>query len=136
MRGAGQIRYLTEIAEPSVGVIINVGTAHVELLGSREAIARAKGEIVEGLPGHGFAIVNGDDPLVLAKADNTKANVIRFGRGVECEVRATDVRVDFAARPSFTLHHGEASVAVTLKVHGEHFVENALAAGVMSLGRM
>ena len=133
MRGAGQIRYRTEIAEPSVGVIINVGTAHVELLGSREAIARAKGEIVEGLPGHGFAIVNGDDPLVLAKADNTKANVIRFGRGVECEVRATDVRVDSAARPSFTLHHGEASVAVTLKVHGEHFVENALAAAAVAL---
>ena len=133
MRGEGQIRYLTEIAEPSVGVIVNVGMAHAELLGSREAIARAKGEIVEGLPADGFAIVNGDDPLVVAKCEHTKAHVIRFGRGAECNVRAADVRVDAAARASFTLHHANQSVAVTLKLHGEHFVENALAAAAVAL---
>jgi len=133
MRGEGQIRYLTEIAVPSVGVIVNVGTAHAELLGSREAIARAKGEIVDNLPPDGFAILNGDDPLILAKAKHTKANVVRFGRGVDCEVRATDVRLDAAARPSFTLTHRDESVAVTLKVHGEHFVQNALAAASVAL---
>lgn len=133
MRGEGQIRYLTEIAVPSVGVIVNVGTAHAELLGSREAIARAKGEIVDNLPPDGFAILNGDDPLILAKAKHTKANVVRFGRGVDCEVRATDVRLDAAARPSFTLTHRDESVAVTLKVHGEHFVQNALAAAAVAL---
>ena len=133
MRGEGQIRYLTEIAEPSVGVIVNVGTAHAELLGSREAIARAKGEIIERLPADGFAILNGDDPLVMAKAVNTEASVVSFGRGVDCDVRATDVRLDAAARPSFTLHHKNESVAVTLKVHGEHFVQNALAATSVAL---
>ena len=133
MRGAGQIRYLTEIAEPSVGVIVNVGMAHAELLGSREAISRAKGEIVEGLPADGFAILNGDDPLVVAKSENTTAHVIRFGRGVESDVRAADVRVDAAARASFTLHHANQSVSVTLKLHGEHFVENALAAASVAL---
>ncbi len=133
MRGEGQIRYLTEIALPSVGVIVNVGTAHAELLGSREAIARAKGEIIEGLPADGFAILNGDDPLVVAKAADTKAHVVLFGRGVDCDVRATDVRLDAAARPSFTLHYDHESVAVTLKVHGEHFVQNALAAASVAL---
>lgn len=133
MRGEGQIRYLTEIAMPSVGVIVNVGTAHMELLGSREAIARAKGEIVDDLPADGFAILNGDDPLIVAKGDDTRANVVRFGRGVECEVRATDVRLDAAARPSFTLTYDNESEPVTLKVHGEHFVQNALAAAAVAL---
>ncbi len=133
MRGEGQIRYLTEIALPSIGVLINVGTAHAELLGSREAIARAKGEIVEQLPPDGFAILNGDDPLVVAKAAATKAQTLTFGRDVNCDVRATDVRLDAAARPSFTLHHANESVAVTLKVHGEHFVQNALAAASVAL---
>ena len=133
MRGEGQIRYLTEIAEPSVGVIVNVGTAHAELLGSREAIARAKGEIVERLPADGFAILNGDDPLVIAKAGDTDASVVSFGTSAGCDVRATDVRLDAAARPSFTLHHENETVPVTLKVHGEHFVQNALAASAVAL---
>jgi UDP-N-acetylmuramoyl-tripeptide--D-alanyl-D-alanine ligase len=133
MRGEGQIRYLTEIAEPSVGVIVNVGTAHAELLGSREAIARAKGEIIERLPAHGFAVLNGDEPLIMAKASDTEAAVVSFGRGADCDVRATDVRLDAAARPSFTLHHKNEAVAVTLKVHGEHFVQNALAAAAVAL---
>ncbi|MFM8156017.1 MAG: UDP-N-acetylmuramoyl-tripeptide--D-alanyl-D-alanine ligase, partial [Actinomycetes bacterium] len=133
MRGEGQIRYLAEIARPSVGVLVNVGTAHVELLGSREAIARAKGELIEELPPGGFAILNGDDPLILAKADDTKASVLTFGRSLGCDVRATDVRLDAAARPSFTLTYDNASEPVTLKVHGEHFVQNALAAASVAL---
>lgn len=133
MRGEGQIRYLAEIARPSVGVLVNVGTAHVELLGSREAIARAKGELIDELPPEGFAILNGDDPLILAKADDTKASVLTFGRSLGCDVRATDVRLDAAARPSFTLTYDNASEPVTLKVHGEHFVQNALAAASVAL---
>ncbi|MEY4137070.1 MAG: UDP-N-acetylmuramoyl-tripeptide--D-alanyl-D-alanine ligase [Actinomycetota bacterium] len=133
MRGEGQIRYLAEIALPSVGVLVNVGTAHAELLGSREAIARAKGELIDSLPPDGFAIINGDDPLILAKGAETPARVIAFGRSAACDVRATDVRLDAAARPSFTLHHANESVAVTLKVHGEHFVQNALAAASVAL---
>ena len=133
MRGLGQIRYLAEIARPTVGVLVNVGTAHIELLGSREAIARAKGELIEELPPEGFAILNGDDPLIIAKADDTKASVVTFGKRVGVDVRATDVRLDAAARPSFTLTYDNASEPVTLKVHGEHFVQNALAAASVAL---
>jgi UDP-N-acetylmuramoyl-tripeptide--D-alanyl-D-alanine ligase len=133
MRGEGQIRYLAEIARPTIGVLVNVGTAHLELLGSREAIARAKGELIEELPPEGFAILNGDDPLILAKADDTKASVVTFGRSVSCDVRATDVRLDAAARPSFTLTYDNGSEPITLKVHGEHFVQNALAAASVAL---
>jgi UDP-N-acetylmuramoyl-tripeptide--D-alanyl-D-alanine ligase len=133
MRGEGQIRYLAEMARPTIGVLVNVGTAHLELLGSREAIARAKGELIEELPPGGFAILNGDDPLIMAKADDTMASVVTFGRSVGCDVRATDVRLDAAARPSFTLTYDHQSEPVTMKVHGEHFVQNALAAASVAL---
>ena len=64
MRGEGHIAYLVDIARPDVGVVINVGSAHLGMLGSREAIARAKGELVRGLAPDAVAVLNADDPLV------------------------------------------------------------------------
>ncbi|NLM37017.1 MAG: UDP-N-acetylmuramoyl-tripeptide--D-alanyl-D-alanine ligase, partial [Firmicutes bacterium] len=68
MRGAGQIAYLTRLAQPTVGIITNIGVTHLELLGTREAIAAAKGELIAGLPPSGLAVLNGDDPLVTPMA--------------------------------------------------------------------
>ena len=136
MRGEGHIRYLCEIAVPSVGVLINIGTAHLGMLGSVDAIARAKGEILEGLPAGGVAIVNGDDAAVMEQSGRTSAAVVTFGTGSSCDVRATDLRLDDHAHPSFTLHHGDQAVPVSLLLHGEHSVLNALAAAAVgaSLG--
>ncbi len=133
MRGEGHIRYLCEIAAPSVGVLINIGSAHLGMLGSVGAIARAKGEILEGLPKDGVAIVNGDDVAVMEQAHRTSANVITFGTGPSSDVRATDLRLDDRACPAFTLHHGDRAVPVALLLHGEHSVHNALAAAAVGV---
>jgi UDP-N-acetylmuramoyl-tripeptide--D-alanyl-D-alanine ligase len=80
-RGIGHIRELCEIARPDIAAVLNVGTAHLGEFGSREAIAQAKGEIIEGLPAHGVAVLNADDPLVAAMAPRTSARVATFGAG-------------------------------------------------------
>ena len=133
MRGDGHIRYLCEIATPSVGVLINIGSAHLGMLGSVGAIARAKGEILEGLPTDGVAIVNGDDAAVMEQASRTAATVMTFGVGPSCDVRATDLRLDDRACPAFTLHHGDRAVPVALLLRGEHSAHNALAAAAVGV---
>src|SRR5262249_4451237 len=80
-RGLGHIAQLCRIARPSIGVVLNVGTAHLGEFGSREVVARAKGELVEALPADGVAVLNADDPLVSAMAGRTDARVVRFGTG-------------------------------------------------------
>jgi UDP-N-acetylmuramoyl-tripeptide--D-alanyl-D-alanine ligase len=94
-RGIGHIRYLTDLTPPKVGLVLNVGTAHIGEFGGREQIAQAKGELVEGLPpadAGGVAVLNADDPLVRAMASRTKARVILFGESGEADVRAENVR--------------------------------------------
>jgi UDP-N-acetylmuramoyl-tripeptide--D-alanyl-D-alanine ligase len=133
MRGRDHIRYLCEIAHPRIAGVINVGSAHLELLGSREAIAEAKGEIIEGLPADGTAILHADNPLVMAQRDRTAARVVTFGESPDADLRATDVVLDDHARPAFTLHWEGASLPVRLTLSGEHQVANALAATAFAL---
>jgi UDP-N-acetylmuramoyl-tripeptide--D-alanyl-D-alanine ligase len=132
-RGPGHIEALTEIAPPRIGVVLNVGTAHLGEFGGRAAIAQAKGELVEALPATGIAVLNADDPAVAAMASRTRARVVTVGRASTADVRATDVVLDEAARPRFTLHAKGAEVAVRLAVHGEHQIGNALSAAAVAL---
>ncbi|MFC6882903.1 MULTISPECIES: UDP-N-acetylmuramoyl-tripeptide--D-alanyl-D-alanine ligase [Actinomadura] len=127
-RGVGHIAYLTGIARPDVGVVLNVGTAHIGEFGGQEMVARAKGEMVEALDPGGTAVLNADDPRVRAMAARTAAPVVTFGRGPDATVRAVDERLDDAGRASFTLVTPEASAPVALRLHGSHAVANALAA--------
>lgn len=133
MRGEGHIAHLTEVASPDVGVVLNVGSAHLGMLGSREGIARAKSELVRGLTSTATAVLNVDDPAVAAMAEVTPASVVSFGEAPGARIRATDVRVDDRARPSFTLHDAESEAAapVALQLSGEHYVSNALAAAAV-----
>ena len=135
-RGVGHIRYLTDIARPAIGVVLNIGDAHIAGFGSREGTALAKGELVEALPADGVAVLNADDPLVAGMAPRTGARVLLVGEAPEAAVRATDVTVDEQGRPSYTLHFGERKGNVGLAVAGRHQVGNTLsAAGVaLSLG--
>ncbi|MFD3701132.1 UDP-N-acetylmuramoyl-tripeptide--D-alanyl-D-alanine ligase [Streptomyces sp. NPDC058646] len=135
-RGIGHIANLTTIAPPRVGLVINVGTAHVGEFGGREAIAEAKSELVQALPADGLAVLNADDSLVAAMAAKTHARVLRFGlgRGEGADVWTDDVQLDSEGRPSFTLHHGEEHAGVDLGLHGRHHVMNALAAAAVALG--
>lgn len=124
MRGAGQIAELCGMVRPDVGVVTNVGESHIELLGSREAIARAKAELFEALPaGTGRAVVNGADPMSLVAAEGARLaerGVVTVaydgsgqsgaegspeaaGLGASARVWAEDVSLDAEGRPSFTL---------------------------------
>ncbi|MGW2374450.1 MULTISPECIES: UDP-N-acetylmuramoyl-tripeptide--D-alanyl-D-alanine ligase [Kitasatospora] len=131
-RHKGDIEYLTSITPPRIGLVLNVGTAHVGEFGSQEAIAEAKGELVEALPADGAAILNADDRLVRAMASRTKAKVVLFGESPDADVRATDVRLDATGRPSFTLTTPAGSAPVQLRLYGEHHVSNALAAAAVA----
>jgi UDP-N-acetylmuramoyl-tripeptide--D-alanyl-D-alanine ligase len=132
-RGIGHIRHLTEIAPPSVGVVLNVGTAHLGEFGSREAIAQAKGELVEALPAGGLAVLNADDQLVSAMASRTAARVVTFGESTMADVRADGVELDELGRARFALHTALGSASVQLRFVGAHHVSNALAAAAVAL---
>ncbi|WP_055483038.1 UDP-N-acetylmuramoyl-tripeptide--D-alanyl-D-alanine ligase [Sphaerimonospora mesophila] len=127
-RNVGHIAYLARIAPPRIGVVLNVGAAHLGVFGSREAIAQAKGELVEALPDDGVAVLNADDPLVSAMADRTSARVSYFGRSRRAHVRAEGETLDGRGRASFTLRTPTGSAPVRLRLHGAHAVDNALAA--------
>ena len=134
-RGLGHIRYLTEIAAPQIGVVLGVGTAHVGEFGSREAIAQAKGELVEALPtaeSGGVAVLNADDPLVSAMVARTAARIRTFGLAPDADVLAVDVTVDRSARASFRLVIGDAAAPVTLRMSGAHVVGHALATAAVA----
>jgi len=126
-RGIGHVRYLTTIAPPRIGVVLNVGSAHVGEFGSRQAIATAKAELVEALPADGWAVLNADDPAVAAMADRTAAHVVRVGESAAADVRATGIRLDEQGRASFLLVTAQGQAQVSLALHGEHHVGNALA---------
>lgn len=133
-RGIGHIAYLCEIAPPHVAAVLNVGTAHLGEFGSREAIAQAKGEIVEGLPHEGVAVLNGDDALVAAMRGRTRARVVTFGRGDGADVSIVpgSAAADEYGRSSFQLRLGGVELPVQLQVSGAHQVGNALAAAAMA----
>ncbi|MYQ99405.1 MULTISPECIES: UDP-N-acetylmuramoyl-tripeptide--D-alanyl-D-alanine ligase [unclassified Streptomyces] len=131
-RGIGHIRYLTGLTPPRIGVVLNVGTAHIGEFGGREQIAQAKGEIIEGLPEDGAAVLNADDPLVRAMAPRTKAKVILFGESAEADVRAENVRLTDTGQPAFRLHTPSGASDVTMRLYGEHHVSNALAAAAVA----
>lgn len=126
-RGIGHVEYLTRIAPPRIGIVLNVGHAHVGEFGSVEAIAKAKGELPASLPRDGVAVLNADDPLVAAMAGRTSARVVLVGESADAEVRATDVTVDEAGAASFTVTAPFGSARVRLALVGRHHVGNALA---------
>jgi UDP-N-acetylmuramoyl-tripeptide--D-alanyl-D-alanine ligase len=141
-RGVGHIAYLTRVAPPRIGAVLNVGRAHAGEFGSIEAVAKAKGELVEALPAAsagGVAVLNADDPNVVAMAARTRARVIttsaaRVGGepNGDADVRASDLTLDDLGRASFTLHTRAGSAPVTLRLHGGHHVANALAAAAVA----
>jgi UDP-N-acetylmuramoyl-tripeptide--D-alanyl-D-alanine ligase len=129
-RGPGHIAELCAIAPPKIGAVLNVGRAHVGEFGSVEGVAKAKGELPEALPAGGVAVLNADDPRVLAMADRTRARIVTFGAAGD--VRAEDISLDDLGRASFQLVMPGGSAAVTLRLLGAHHVSNALAAAAIA----
>ncbi len=131
-RGAGHIAAAAAAIPPRIGVVLNVGSAHLGEFGSVEGIAAAKGELVEALPADGLAVLNADDPRVAAMASRTRARVVTFGRSPGAGVRAENVTLD-AGRARFRLVTPAGSAQVALGLVGEHHVGNALAAAAVAL---
>ena len=140
-RGIGHIAMLCRIARPDVAAVLNVGSAHLGEFGSRDAIAQAKGEIIEALPAAaaetgavgGTAVLSADDERVAGMAPRTQAAVLTFGRAEHADVRAEDETVDELGRARFTLTHAGRSAPVALRGLGRHQVLNALAAAAAGL---
>ncbi|HEX8488526.1 MAG TPA: UDP-N-acetylmuramoyl-tripeptide--D-alanyl-D-alanine ligase [Propionibacteriaceae bacterium] len=135
-RGVRHIAYLCEITPPHTGIVLNVGHAHLGEFGSQQAIAVAKGELVEALPADGCAVLNADDPLVWAMRSRTSAALCAFSvRGepdTERAVWASDISRDELERYRFVLHSkvgdSHARADVELRLSGRHHVANAVAA--------
>jgi len=131
-RGKGHIAWLCSLARPTVGVVTAVGAAHTELFGTVEAVAEAKGELVEELDATGVAVLNADLPLVADMAGRTEAKVMTFGRA-SGDVRASRVSLDDGLCPRFRLETPNGQADVALAACGEHMVDNALAAAAAAL---
>lgn len=133
MWAPGEIAFLCDIAMPEIGIVTNVGPSHMERLGSIEAIADAKAELVESLPADGVAVLNADDPRVAAMAARTPANVLTYGLCAEADVRAKDVASRGLAGVNFTLVHGDESAPVYSRLPGRAMIHNALAAAAAGI---
>jgi UDP-N-acetylmuramoyl-tripeptide--D-alanyl-D-alanine ligase len=129
-RGVGHIAELCAMAPPQVAAVLNVGTAHLGEFGSREAIAEAKGEIVEALPADGTAVLNADDDLVAAMAARTHAQVLAFGRAGDVTWRGLEL--DELGRPALELGYDGRWTRLHLLEAGAHQVANAAAAAAMA----
>lgn len=150
MRGLGQIAFLCAIAHPDIGVITNIGTTHMELLGSQQAIARAKWELIEALPETGVAVLNGEDEWSVKLAGQDPHQTFFYGlegRFHEPDLRGMNLTPFGTLGTSFQVGHGDRSavpfaevvvaevgqktcphVPVHLPLPGEHNVLDALAA--------
>jgi UDP-N-acetylmuramoyl-tripeptide--D-alanyl-D-alanine ligase len=136
MNAAGEIRRLCEIAVPTHGVVTNIGSAHLGMLGSHEAIRDAKLEILERVE---VAVVNADDSFLMqgiSEAEKFKGEIVTFSINNESHVMAKDVQAT-GKGSSFSLEFkGEGAINVDLNIHGVFNIYNALAASAVcfSLG--
>ncbi|MEE9257876.1 MAG: Mur ligase family protein, partial [bacterium] len=131
MNRPGEIQRLAEIARPEVAVITNIAPAHLEGLGSIEAVREAKGELLNAMGGEGVAVLPGEDPHCRVLAERFRAEggrVATFGLSGACDVRASDIRMSPRGETTFRLHLGGEEVQVRLGAVGRHNVLNALAA--------
>lgn len=126
----GEIARLAEIALPDIGVLTNIGPAHLEGLGSLEGVRREKGDLIKGLNHGGKAVLNADDTRVLQLVEETQHEVLLYGRSPEADIRAEKIKEDDRST-SFQLVLKQEHIAVELKVPGHYMVSNALAAAAV-----
>jgi UDP-N-acetylmuramoyl-tripeptide--D-alanyl-D-alanine ligase len=134
---AGDIKLLCDIAQPQVGVITNIGTVHAERAGSQEMIARGKAELVEALPPDGIAILNNDDPRVLAMQALTQARIFTYGLSPEADLWADDVETVDGRQGTgslrLRLHHKNDSLHIRVPMIGRHSAQTVLRAAAVGL---
>jgi UDP-N-acetylmuramoyl-tripeptide--D-alanyl-D-alanine ligase len=132
MSRAGEIRELARAAPPTIGVVLNVGLAHVGFLGSIDAVAAAKRELVEGLAPGGLAVLNADDPRVRAMSAVARRFTL-YGVTGDASVRAERIRLHGVEGSAFTLVTPRGKADVYLRLPGAHSIANALATAAVAL---
>ena len=130
-RALGNIAELCEIAPPDIGVVLNVGHAHIGEFGSAEVIAQTKGELAEAVAGDGVVVLNADDALVAAMAARTEGAIVTFGEAGD--VRVSDLEIDSDGSPRFTLTHGGRSATAYVPLIGQYHAWNAAAAAAVAI---
>jgi UDP-N-acetylmuramoyl-tripeptide--D-alanyl-D-alanine ligase len=136
MYDVGEISQLAEISLPQVGVVTNVGPSHLERLGTIERIAQAKAELPQALPPAdegGVALLNADDPWVMAMADQTQARVFTYGLHPEADLWADDIQGEGLEGIHFRFHYGSETLYARVPMLGRHSVHTALRAAAVGL---
>jgi UDP-N-acetylmuramoyl-tripeptide--D-alanyl-D-alanine ligase len=136
MYALGEIARLCELARPRIGVVTNVGPTHLERLGSIERIAQAKSELPQALPSAaegGVAILNADEPLVLAMAGMTRARVFTYGLNPDSHLWADEIESHGLDGIGFRLHYGSEAFHIRLPMLGRHSVHTALRGAAVGL---
>ena len=127
-----EMAYLSHIAMPDIGVIVNIGTMHIEHLGSRQGIRQAKLEILEGMAADSKLLLNGDDDMLNPLNMEIHQKLAYFGMADSCGVRAVDVH-QAPGLLTFTVQAGETAFPVEMALEGMHFVPDAMAAVAVGL---
>ncbi len=122
MRGANQINYLSKIARPNFAVITNIGMSHIEKLGTRENIAKAKAEIFEGMDSEGYVILNADDEYFDFIKKMSKCSIISFGENRNADIRISDIQLNQKGNPTFRLNGLPITMTESI---GKHHAYNA-----------
>jgi UDP-N-acetylmuramoyl-tripeptide--D-alanyl-D-alanine ligase len=133
MRGLGHITYLCELAKPTIGVITNVGRAHIGEVGSIEGIAKAKSELVRSIQPSGVVVLNADDERVMAMRELTDATVFTYGFSDAADVRAENLHLSPYGSYNFDLVYRGERIPASIPMLGEHNVLNALAAAAVGI---
>jgi UDP-N-acetylmuramoyl-tripeptide--D-alanyl-D-alanine ligase len=123
-----EIARLAAIAQPTIGILTTLGTAHIEFLGSREAIAEEKGDLLAALPAEGTAVISRDDPIAFAQAKRTTARVLSYGRKAGADLRASEIQACKDGTFRFLLESPFGRDQIRVPGLAETIVENALAA--------
>ena len=132
MNHFGEIAYLSDIARPDIAVIVNIGTSHIEFLGSQEGIRQAKMEILEGMSADGKLFLNGDDALLRKLPDVPVQKIGYFGTSEGCDIRGEGVS-QTPGMLSYTVNAGMDPFVVELSLEGMHYVVDSLAAVAVGL---
>ena len=127
-----EIAYLSDIAHPDVAVIVNIGTSHIEFLGTQEGIRKAKLEITEGMDARGMLLLNGDDTLLRYLDKKPPQRITYFGLSEGCDLQGFDARQE-GERLRFRAEAGKLSLSVEMELEGLHYVTDALAAVAVGL---
>ena len=126
MSNFGEIEYLSKIAEPDIAIITNIGSSHMEYLGSRENISCAKLEIVKGLKAGGKVLLNGDEPLLRNRAELDGKEIVYVGFAEDCDFRALNVRYEMGKTVFDVCYNDKIVQGITIPTMGNHNVYAAL----------